>query len=487
MKFIPSLRHIGHRTAIVLFSAACLSLSLHAQEPSDSLLSSERSAMHIASEIADEIVATVGNSQILLSDIEHVTNEVIKQRAQEGSLRNRPARDEAFEMLLTQHLLSEQARADSLNIGLGANLDPQVESQIQAMIKSAGSVKALERKYRKEIFAIKDDLKKNIENQQLSNIMQSHVMQDISITYPEVASFFSMLSSDSMEMVPEQYVYAQIVRLPPATKERKLEVRQKLLEYRQRILEGENLSALARLYSMDPGTARSGGEWAGDINQLVYPIVEILEELKPSKVSEIVETEYGYHIVELISRKENIVHFRQILLKPEFTVEETEREMHLLDSISKEIGTDKEAFEQAVRRLSMDIETSENGGIVFNSRDAQMMSDTKYASPKFMVEALQPDDYRALSVLEVGEVSAPYPTIDMNDGSAIYKIVRLNQVIPTHNANLKEDYEVIADFALQDKQNRELDRWIDVTIRSMYIWISPEYRDYKLDRNWIKK
>lgn len=486
MKLITTLRLFCPATTILLLSA-CLSVSVQAKKPSDTLPSNETSKIHVVDEIADEIVATVGNGIILLSDIERVSNDVLKLRAKEGTLVNRPARDEALEMLLTQHLLSEQARADSLNKGIGGSIDPQVESQIQHLIKEMGSVKALERKYRKEIFAIKDDIKKDLENQQLANVMQSNVMQGIRITYPEVVAFFKTLPTDSMEMVPEQYVFAQIVRTPPSTDERKFEVRQKLLEYRQRILEGENIGALARLYSMDPGTARSGGELATDINQLVYPIVDILESLKPGNVSEIVESEYGYHIVELISLKENIVHFRQILLKPEFTVEETEREMHLLDSIAKEIGTDKIAFEAAVRLHSMDLETNQNEGLVFNSFDAKMMFDTKYASPKFMKDALQPDDYAALSSIKVGEVSSPYATMDISDGSTIYKIVRLNEIIPTHYANLNEDYEIIADFALQDKQNRAVDKWIDKTIRNMYIWISPEYRDYKLERNWLKK
>ena len=323
---------------------------------------------------------------------------------------------------------------------------------------------------------------------QLANIMQSNVMQKVSITYKDVARFFETLPTDSLEMVPEQYVYAQIVRFPPETEERKFEVREKLLEYRERILNGESLGALARLYSMDPGTARNGGEWGpGDINQLVYPVVEALEGLQPGKVSEIIETEYGYHIVELISLKGNLVHFRQILLKPKFTLEETEKEMKLLDSLARQIGTDKQAFEEAVKVYSMDKETNQNGGVVFNSRAAKHYFDTKYATPKYMKDNLEPQDYIPLSGLKEGEVSKPYEAIDMATGSTVYKIVRLNKVIPSHHASLQEDYEIIADFALQDKQNRELEKWIKETIRKMYVWIAPEYRDYEFDHNWLKK
>lgn len=438
--------------------------------------------------IADEVAAIVGNSHILLSDIERKTEEVIRDRRERGILSNRPARDEAFETLLLWKMLAEQARADSLDKELRGGLDEQVERQVQQLVAEAGSVKALERKYRKEIFAIRDDLKREAEDQQLANIMQSDVMQKVEVTYRDVADFFAQLPVDSLEMVPEQYVYAQIVRFPPETEERKFEVRQKLLEYRQRILDGENLGALARLYSMDPITARSGGEWGpGNVNQLVYPIVEALETLKPGTVSEIIETEYGYHIVELISLRGELVHFRQILLKPTFTVEETEREMRLLDSLVREVGTDKEAFEQAVARYSMDKETNQNGGVVFNSMLAKQQFDAKYASPKFMKDALMPQDYIPLSRLKEGEVSAPYEAIDLATGSTVYKILRLNKVIPSHHASLVEDYEIIADFALQNKQNIELERWVKEAIAKMYVWIAPEYRELKLEHNWLKK
>lgn len=464
--------------------AACAVCSYtHAHNPQDTVTATPSGPQYIA----DEVAAVVGHSPILLSDIERTTVEIVKLRAQNGTLTARPARDEAFETLLLQKLLAEQARADSLDKDLRGGLDEQVDNQVQQLVQEAGSVKALEKKYRKEIYAIKDDLKKEAEDMQLANIMQSNVMQKVSVTYAEVADFLKSIPTDSMEMMPEQYVYAQIVRLPPATDERKFEVRQRLLGYRQRILEGERLSALARLYSMDPITSRAGGEWGpGDINQLVYPVVEALESLKPGKVSEIVETEYGYHILELISLNGNMVHFRQILLKPEFTVEETEKELKLLDSLAKKIGTDKKAFDEAVLRYSMDPETNQNGGVVFNSRAAKAMFDTKYASPKYMKDALDPQDYGPLSRLQVGEISTPYSAYDTK-GNTVYKIVRLNEIIPTHHANLTEDYEIIADFALQDKQNRTLDKWIDGAIRKMYVWISPEYRGTQFERNWLKK
>ena len=232
------------RTGATLCATSLLGLSASAQT-SDSTVRTTITDDHY---VADEVAAIVGNSQILMSDIDRTTEEVLHQRQQYGQLSNRPAREEAFETLLLQKLLAEQARADSLDKDLGS-LDDQVEQQIQQMVDEVGSVKALEKKFGKEIFSIKDDLKHEAEDMQLASLMQSKVMDKISVTYPEVAEFFNTLPLDSLEMVPAQYTYAQIVRFPPETEERKFEVRQRLLEFRERILKGESLG----LHPRNPG------------------------------------------------------------------------------------------------------------------------------------------------------------------------------------------------------------------------------------------
>ncbi len=135
----------------------------------------------------------------------------------------------------------------------------------------------------------------------------------------------------------------------------------------------------------------------------------------------------------------------------------------------------------------MDKETNRNAGVVFNGALAKQQYNAKLASPKFMKDALLPQDYIPLSRLKEGEVSAPYAAVDLGTGSTVYKIVRLNQVIPSHHASLEEDYEIIADFALQNKQNIELDKWVREAIKKMYVWIAPEYRDYEFEHNWLKK
>ncbi len=436
--------------------------------------------------IIDEVVAIVGDKPILRSELEVMTHTLQSERAQRGSLDTRPAQDEALEQLLTFRLLSVQARLDSLDKNL-PDMQSRVEEQINRMVVSAGSVRALEKRYGKEIYSIKDDMLRQVEDEQLARQLQSDVMNKVTVTYSEVRDFFQKIPTDSLEPVPEQYVYAQIVRLPPDTKERKFEVRQTLLGYRQRVLNGENFASLARLYSMDRGTGAKGGEWGPDeVNKLVAPFVEGIENLKPGQVSEVIETKYGYHIVQMISKKGDLVHFRQILLKPQFNIEETERETKLLDSIAKAVGTDKEAFDRAVTVYSMDAQTRQNQGVVYNSQAAEYYYDAKYASTRFFKDAItKPEDVMALSKLKEGEVSAPFEGMD-DKGNTIYKIVRLNEVIPSHLANLGDDYEIIETYALTDKQNRVFDKWLDEKLKTMYIYIAPPYRDVQFDRDWLK-
>lgn len=437
--------------------------------------------------VADEVAAVVGHSKILLSDIERAAVQVIAQRREAGSITTRSPRDEAFESLLIHRLFSNQARIDSLDKEM-RDMSIEAETRVADMLDQVGSVRNLEKMYGKEIFNIKDEIRKELEDQELSQSMQEKVTAKVTVNYDEVVDFFNTIPKDSLPVMPEQYIYAQIVRMPPATEERKFEVRQRLLEYRERILKGEKLAVLARLYSADLGTAIKGGEWGPDnINQLVPAFIEALENLKPGKISEIVETEYGYHIIELLEPiKGDIVHYRHMLLKPEFTVAETQDEMRLLDSLAKVIGTDKVAFEKGVLEYSMDIDTRQNGGLVFDNTYARQTMQPRMAVSQFEKDIIDPRDYIAISKLKVGEVSAPFTNVD-SKGNEVHKIVRLNKVIPTHVASLENDFEIIAEYALQNKKGETLNNWLAQAVPKMYVYISPEYRGIEFEHNWLHK
>ncbi len=436
--------------------------------------------------ITDEVVAMVGTVPILFSELTAATMMLESERAKSGTLDARPARDEALEWLLVQRLMLAQARLDSLDQNL-YDITPQIEHNTAQLINQYGSTQALEKAIGKPLHQIKKDMKMRAEEEQLSKMMQGNIMRDVKVSNNEVRDFFMTIPTDSLPPIPVQYRYSQLVRMPPATEERKYEIRQQLLEYRGRILAGERFSTLARLYSMDQRSAARGGEDDPiEIEGLVQPFAEALETMKPGQVSEIVETEYGYHLIELISLENGIARYRHILLKPEFTVEEGEREYKLLDSLRSVIGSDRNVFDVAVMLYSMDPYTRQNGGRAYNREMALAYGgDAKYASTLFRKEFLEPAEFSALSALKVGEISSPYMTYD-SKANLIYKIVRLDEIVPAHAPNLSLDFEMIQEAAMQNKQMEEFDRWINRTIRKIYIYISPDYANAQFERNWFQ-
>ncbi|MEG1955660.1 MAG: peptidylprolyl isomerase, partial [Mucinivorans sp.] len=437
--------------------------------------------------VAEELAAIVGGSPVMLSEIERATTRVIENRKTQGTFSKSTPREEAFETLLMQRLLSSVARADSLDKDMNTSaMASEVEKQVQKMIDVAGGARNLERLSGRTIYQTKRELEKDYLEQNLAQQMEQVIRRKVSINYSDVAKFFGRLPTDSLPMIPPQYTYAQIVRTPPATQERKYAIREQLLEYRQRVLDGERLAVLAMLYSEDPSSKSRGGEIGPqNINDFVMPFADALDKLKPGQLSEIVETEYGYHIIELISRQGDMVHFRQLLLKPQFTVEEITQVTHELDSISEAITQGKCTFAEAAYRYSDDKQTRMNGGTVFNTTAYERTQDIKNASRRFVLDELMPAEYRALKPLKIGEVSETFETMNPRNGDIVYKIIKLD-ILPSHTANLHDDYEILQMAAMQDKQSVELEKWLNENIMKMYVWIAPEYRQMNINPHWMK-
>ena len=438
--------------------------------------------------IAEEVIAIVGNSAVMLSELEMAMDNLIQDRKEKGIFSGRSPKDEALEGLLTNKLMAAQASADSLDKTLNIDLFT-IESYISGMIEGAGSVKQLEKLMGKPIYQIKADLQEVFKENERASIMRKHVTEKVTITYDEVKEFFDGTPKDSMQMIPDQYTYAQIVRKPTATKEKGMLIREKLLEYRRRILEGESFSVLARLYSQDIATANNGGEFpARSPEEFQAPYAEAAELLKPGQISEIVQTEDGFHIIELISAEGGKLHTRHIMLRPQFSGEEMIRAERELDSVANEIRQGNLSFERAVPEHSDDKATKENDGIVFNLRPYKLAgNDIKFATIKFETEQLDRYDYPSLSRLGEGEVSDSFEAKDEND-NLVYKIVKLVKFYPSHFANLDEDYSIIETIALTVKQMEVLNEWIDETIQKMYVYIAPDYRNTEFTRKgWLNK
>ena len=442
----------------------------------------------------DRVVAIVGSSAILYSDVTMFAQQIVNERRSQGYTSDRDPMNESLEALMKQKLLFNQSQIDSIEFG---TVDDMVSEQIDAMIAEAGSVSKLEEQQHMKIFNLRQLLRTRISEQKGAGAMQNHVISDVTITPGEVEIYYKGLKEEEIPLVPEQYIYAQIVRYPSSQAEAKLRTKERLVEMRERIISGKStIDLLARTYSDDPGTAMRGGLMSSTTNELTPPFADALAELKPGQVSEVVETEFGFHIIQLQEEpKNNIYTFRHILLKPDYTVEELVEPIEFLDSINRLIRSDSLKFEDAAALHSHDTYSQKNGGLVTNHdvlTKYPQLSNVKFSATKFKKDDFGGQggkslaDYYALSKLKVGEISNAFSSEDLN-GNELARIVKLLEVIPTHSATLAEDYLTIEEKALNDKKLKVFNKWLEEKIDQHYVYVDPEFRNGEFEfKNWIK-
>ena len=440
----------------------------------------------------DKVVAVVGGSSILYSEVADYARQLTEQRRQEGYTSDRDPMNEALEALMTQKLLYNQGQIDSVQVN-DADIMSRVEDQVQQMIDMEGSIPALEAKHHMPIFNIREIMRQRYEEQAYAQSMQSEVMNKVSVIPGEVERFYKSISKDSLPTIADQYVYAQITKFPKSMTAAKQRTRERLLDMRERVITGgAKFENLARMYSQD-GTAMRGGEMdPSPLASLDPSFAAALEPLKPGQISEVVESQFGFHIIQMLDKRGQLYHFRHILLRPVYTSEELGESLNLLDSIADLIHKDSITFEAAALKYSDDAASKMNGGIVSNHDILERFNafDAKLTVTKFLKEDFgrfkSLDDYNALRRLKPGEVSDAYLTEDML-GNQMGKIVKLVAVIPTHTASLNEDYLRLEEMALQEKQERVYRERLSKKIDAMYVYISPEFRDGEFEnKHWVK-
>ena len=440
----------------------------------------------------DKVVAVVGASSILHSDVANYATQLVEQRRAEGYTSDRDPMNEALEALMTQKLLYHQGQIDSVSVSEGDILS-RVEDQVQAMIAEAGSISELEAVHHMPIFNIREMLQQRMREQSFAQSMRYEVENKVTIIPGEVEHFYNSISKDSLPTIAEQYVYAHITKYPKSIKEAKQRTKERLLEMRERIINGQaKFANLARMYSQD-GTAMRGGEMdPTPLSGLDPAFADALEQLRVGQISEVVESQFGFHLIELLGKQGQLYHFRHIILKPSYTAEELSESLMMLDSLVHLIRVDSLTFEQAALDHSDDKTSKMNGGIVSNQAileryqafDANLMV-TKFLREDFaQFNAL--DDYNRLVMMKVGDVSDSFLTTDvMQDQLA--KVVKLVKVIPTHTASLTEDYLRLEELALYEKKERVFNEWLSEKIQGMYVYIDPEYRNGEFEnKNWVK-
>ena len=424
------------------------------------------------SNIIDKVVAVIGNEAVLLSDIEM---EVYRQKMR-GMLSEENLFCRILEEMLQSRLLIAQAKIDSLHVTPAA-VQADVDMQINLWIAQLGSEKAVEDQFKKPMSKIREMMQEQAEEQGLIQQMRGEIVKGIEITPADAKKFYESIPADSMPIIPEQYSFQQIVIYPPSA-DANFEVKERLLELRERIINGEKFSTLAILYSQDPASAKLGGELGlTNVTDLVAAFKNAALALKPGQVSHIVETEYGFHIIQMIEKQsKDLINVRHILLKPVYSPNEQRKAFSRLDSIKNLITSDSIKFEVAALYFSQDDKTRMSGGLVANPQTL---------SPRFDKDQLR-SNYFVLRDLKVGQISDPFKSTD-DHGREVYKIVKLREIIPSHKANLKDDFAIIKNMAEGQKQMEKLIKWLDKKQAETYIRIDDDYKDCKFEsKNWIR-
>ncbi len=421
----------------------------------------------------DQVVAIVGEEIVMQSDIE---NQVLQLRAQNyyggGDLKCTVLED-----LLVQKLLLNQAALDSIEVSM-TQVEEELEMRLRYFIRQVGSQQKLEEYYNKSLQEIKEDFRPIIYDQKLTENMQREIFSGIKVSPREVRDYYKSLPKDSIPMVNAEMKISQVVLYPPDDHESKMRAREKLLELRERILNGERFSTLAVLYSEDPGTASKGGELGFRSRQELDPaFASAAFSLQEGKVSKIVESSFGFHIIQLIAREGEQVNVRHILVRPKVSIDKMLETTRKLDSITQLIKSDKMTFKEAALKFSEDEASRRNDGMMINPATASL---------SFQMDQLPAAEYEAVKDLSVGEISEPFEAED-EEGNPIYKIVRIESQSEAHRATLEDDYNKLEQMAIMNKREEVLNNWIEEKRSSTYIHIDESFVNCKfLKQGWIK-
>ena len=427
--------------------------------------------------LIDKTIAVVGNEMISISQLEQ---EVQAMRAQ-GLASDRNVRCELLEQMMESKLFLMQARVDSLTVN-NDMVEGELSNRLDMIRTQLGGDEEVEKYFGKPLYKLRQEWRKLFEDQSLTQQMQSNIMSDIpEITPYDVKKYIDATDPEDLPVVPIKYQLSQIC-IYPDREAANMAVKERLLAIRERIINGEKFSTLARIYSQDPGSARKGGELGMASKSIFWPAFsDAAMSLKPGIVSQIVETPDGFHIIEVLEKKGDMFNARHILLKPEYTSEDREKAFHVLDSLKTELAAGAVTFDLAARFYSEDPATKTNGG---------QMSDPNTGSAYFEIDQLKPQDYAAIKDLKEGEISEPIESLDNEgrSGNTVYKIIKVDKIIPAHTASFADDYDLMLSQVKQEKSMQAIDKFIEDKISTTYIVIDPLFKDCPFNREgWTDK
>ena len=422
--------------------------------------------------ILDNVIAVVGNEIILKSDLE----ESKIQFQQEGIRLDENADCFVLGSLLSEKIFLHQAKVDTIEVD-DAMIEGELNRRIAMFTQQIGSQEALEDYFGKSITEIKDDFREPMRNQMIVQEVQNTITFGVNVTPSDIQDYFNSIPEDSLPLMNTQVEFAQIVIFPKENAKEEEKVKKRLRNFIQEVREGEDFSTLAVLYSDDPGSASKGGD-LGMVPRgtMVSEFDEVAFQLSNGELSGVFETEFGYHIMQMVERRGEQYHAKHILLKPKVTSADLKAAKDLLIMVNASLETDTLDWYTAVLKYSQDEKSYNNEGLVVN-----MMSGT----PRFEMSQLDPQAYVAIEKMEIGDVNGPilYQTREGKEG---YRLIKLLKMMEPHRANMQDDYQVLQESATSMAKQRATLEWIKSKINETYIHIDDEYNDCEWELNWNK-
>lgn len=438
-----------------------------------SIAASSQSREH---DLIDGVVWIVGDEAILRSDVEQERIRAIYENTRI------PGDPYCIipEQIAIQKLFVHQAKIDSITVNDG-QVDMQVNAQFAYYLREIGSKEKLEEYFSKSANEIKEEMRQAFADQSLIQQVQANLTSNVQVTPSEVRRYYNNMPEDSIPIVPGQ-VEVQIITIePPIPKSVIEETKDRLRDFADRVNSGKaDFSVLARLYSDDEESAKRGGE-LGFVGRgaLVKEFADAAFSLsEPGKISRIVETEFGFHIIQLIERRDDRVNCRHILLRPRATAEVKIQALQKLDSLASDIRMGKIPFEAAAALASSDKDTRLNGGLMTNPEDG---------GSKFELQDLPTEIARKVKDMKVGEISDAFPMMSEKLNHEVYVIVRVKNKTANHQANLTDDFQLMKTRCENEKKQEAIETWLKAKIKETYIWISEDWRDCEYHyREWKK-
>ncbi len=447
---------------------------MHGEDPADSV---KNVFTPNQSSVIDEVIWVVGDEAILKSDV-----EAMRLQAEAEGVRFKGNPDCSIpEQIAVQKLFLHQAAIDSIQVS-EAEVSQGVEEQINYWINLIGSREKLEEYRKMPLSQIREQMHDDFKNSQLVRKMKDKLVEDVSVTPADVRNYFRNLPADSIPFVPTEVEVEIITRKPKVSQEEINRIKDELRDYTERVTNGtSSFSTLARLYSDDTESARQGGEIGysgrGMLDQAFANVAFNLTD--PKKVSKIVESEFGYHIIQLIDKRGDKVNVRHILKIPKVTTEATNTEVNRLDSLADEIRSGKFTFEEVAAYASDDKDTRNNQGVMVNNADRSLTS-------RFQMKDLPTEVAREVEGLKVGEISKAFTMVNRN-GKKQAAIVKLKNRIDGHKASITEDFQVMKNIVLNKEREKVIHEWVMSKIKKTYVRMKDRYKDCDFEyEGWVK-